>query len=475
MIVKIGAGGKSFKGLSEYLMHDPKARTEERVDWTHTHNLANDHVPSAVDEMLWTARNAELLKQEAGIRAGGRATESPVKEVSLNWSPEDKPTREHMIATSEEFLRHMNWHEHQTLMVAHNDKPYAHVHLMINVVHPETGLHLDDGFEKRRAQAWALEYERENGRIYCEQRLKDVLEREDAPTRPAWLAFQQHQQEFERDEKSLRDQSPILINEKIDGKITNIEEWKILKQLQKDERLEFFANGKSQFSELRKSVYREVREEFRERWSDIYENQRNGVDITELKAELVADQKAVLEERRDEACKELRETRNGLYRDLLDDQRDIRLDLRSRQEAGFENALFLQQVEERASDKAVAAAFRETANELTTHEEERNSEAASMPFSSRPERDSSGVKSGTAIGLGVGEGIGSGLVSLLDGLADGLVWSKPDPKPRRQETPAANDNHFAAAADDARKQQDRDKENADRDDWYRRQRSLSGE
>lgn len=475
MIVKIGAGGKSFKGLAEYLMHDPKARTEERVDWTHTHNLANDNVPSAVDEMLWTARNAELLKQEAGIRAGGRATEGPVKEVSLNWSPEDKPTREHMIATSEEFLRHMNWHEHQTLMVAHNDKPYAHVHLMINVVHPETGLHLDDGFEKRRAQAWALEYERENGRIYCEQRLKDVLEREDAPTRPAWLAFQQRQQEFERDEKSLQQQDAILNNEKIDGKITNFEEWKILKQLQKDERLEFFANGKSQFSELRKSVYREVREDFRERWSDIYESQRNGADITELKAELVADQKAVLEERRDEACKELRETRNGMYRDLLDDQRDIRLDLRSRQEAGFENTLFLQQVEERASDKAVAAAFRETANELTMREEERNSEAASMPFSSRPERDSSGMKSGTAIGLGVGEGIGSGLVSLLDGLADGLVWSKPDPKPRRQETPAANDNHFAAAADDARKQQTRDKENADRDDWYRRQRSLSGE
>jgi hypothetical protein len=69
MIVKIGIGGKSFKGLAEYLTDDPKARTDKRVDWTHTHNLANDHVPSAVDEMLWTARNAELLKQEAGIRA----------------------------------------------------------------------------------------------------------------------------------------------------------------------------------------------------------------------------------------------------------------------------------------------------------------------------------------------------------------------------------------------------------------------
>ena len=100
MIVRIGTGGKSFKGLSDYLTHDPKANTDKRVDWTHTHNLANDHVPSAVDEMYQTASNAELLKQEAGVRAGGRTTEAPVKEVSLNWYPGEKPTREHMIETS---------------------------------------------------------------------------------------------------------------------------------------------------------------------------------------------------------------------------------------------------------------------------------------------------------------------------------------------------------------------------------------
>ena len=474
MIVKIGAGGKSFKGLSEYLLHDPKARTEDRVAWTHTHNLANDHVPSAVDEMLWTARNAELLKQEAGIRAGGRITESAVKEVSLNWSPEDRPTREHMIATSEEFLRHMNWHEHQTLIVAHNDKPHAHVHLMINVVHPETGRHLDAGFERRRAQSWALEYERENDRIYCEQRLKNAEEREDAPTRPAWLAFKKQQEEFERAENTLQKQDGILNNEKIDPKIANFEEWKILKQLQKDERLEFFANGKSEFSELRKSVYREVKEEFRGRWSEIYENQRNGADITELKAELVADQKAVLGVRRDEACTELRESRNGIYRELLDDQRDIREALRSRQEAGFENALFLQQVEERTFGKDMPAAFRDAAEEITARQEERGSDLAPAQFG-RPDRDNSGMKSGAAIGTGIGEGVGLGVTSLMEGLVDGLVWSKPDPKPRRQQPEPANENQFAAAADDARKQQNREKENADRDDWYRKQRSLSGE
>jgi len=149
MIVRILSRGKSFKGLATYLTHDPKAKSDERVAWTHTLNLANDHVPSAVDEMLWTARNAEMLKQEAGIRAGGRATETPVKHLSLNWSPDDKPTREHMIATTQDFLRHMKWEEHQTVIVAHQDKEYSHVHLMLNSVHPETGLKLDDNYDFR--------------------------------------------------------------------------------------------------------------------------------------------------------------------------------------------------------------------------------------------------------------------------------------------------------------------------------------
>ena len=122
MIIRILSSGKSFTGAANYLTHDPEAQTDERVAWTHTLNLANDHVPSAVDEMLWTARNAELLKQEAGIRAGGRATENPVKHLSLNWSPEDHPTREHMIESTEEFLRHMKWQEHQALLVFHSDK-----------------------------------------------------------------------------------------------------------------------------------------------------------------------------------------------------------------------------------------------------------------------------------------------------------------------------------------------------------------
>ncbi len=475
MIVKILSRGKSFKGLATYLTHDPNEKSAERVSWTHTHNLANDHVPSAVDEMLWTARNAELLKQEAGIRAGGRATENAVKHLSLNWAPDETPTRAHMIETAEDFLRHMQWQEHQALLVAHDDK-HPHVHVMLNVVHPETGLRLNDDFERRRAQAWALDYEREQGRIYCEQRLQNVEEREDAPTRPAWMAFKENQRKFENEEKALLEQAVDFSENAENPRNKNSAEWKRLKEMQRAERQEFFADGKAAFSELRLSIYRETREEFRERWGDFYAAQKNGADsdtLVKMKAELIAEQKTTLETSRDEACQELRESRNSQYRELLDDQREARLGLRWRQEAGLDNAHFLQQVEDRNTDRDIAAAptFRDAANEVAARQEEDAWHADDYAFTGSPRDNRSGMKSGADISANVGGGIGMGLLSFIGGIADGMVGATPEPKPRRAEPDAPRPNMFDTAFEEARQRQQQEREEADRE-WSRKQRSY---
>jgi Relaxase/Mobilisation nuclease domain len=368
MIVKISPSGTSFKGFSTYLTHDPKANTQDRVAWTRTHNLANDHVPSAVDEMVWTARNAELLKHEAGIRAGGRATESPVKDVSLNWSPEDKPTPEHMIQKSEEFMRHMGWHEHQVIMVAHNDKPHAHVHLMINAVHPETGRHLDDSFERRRAQEWALQYEREHERIYCEQRLKNPEDREKNMPRNMWMAFKANEQEFSRAEEILADNSPEIPENPKNA------EWKILKEFQRDERTEFVSRGKSEFSDLRNSIYREVKDEFRERWAEYYEKRRQEADpefLTWLKSEIVAERNAAFEPRRDAAFAELRQSRDLEYRGLLNNQKEARADLRWHQETGLDTSDFFTSLRaDREARPDITEAYREAALETASRQPE---------------------------------------------------------------------------------------------------------
>ena len=473
MIPKIQTRGKSFKGLATYLTHDPKAETSKRVAWTHTLNLAHDDVLSAVNSMLWTARAAELLKQEAGIRAGGRETESAVKHVSLNWSPEEKPTQAQMIDATQDFLRHMKWNEHQALLVAHNDKPYAHVHIMLNAVHPETGLRINESFEQRRAQAWALEYERENGRIYCEQRLLSPNEREDSPTRPAWMAFKENEKKFERDEKMLHENSPNLGDEKNIDKIGNSAEWKMLKEIQRRERQGFFAEGKLAFSELRRGIHREVREEFRERWADLYASQKKGGDDVALattKAELIAEQKAVLEARRDEACEELRQSRDKLYRGLLDDQQDIRHSLRARQEAGLDNGHFLQLIESRDQHKPMMEIFGEAKEHLTAREE--GERADPTAFTGSPRHERAGMKSGTDIGASLATGLGFGLLSLFGGIADGLVAAKPDPKPRWRASEPVGPTLFDVAAEDARKRQQQPEPSRDEEEWRKRQRSY---
>ena len=466
MIVKILSNGKSFKGLSDYLTHDPGTESANRVGFTHTLNLANDHVPSAVDEMLWTARNAELLKQEAGIRAGGRATEKPVKHVSLNWAPGETPTREHMIATSEGFLRHMGWQDHQTVLVAHTDKEHSHLHLMVNVVHPENGLRLDDNFERRRAQAWALDYERENGMIYCGQRLRRPGERENAPTRDAWMALQAQQKEFERDEKSRRAMPENTGDGAENLKNIHAEEWKKLKALQRGEREQFFADGKSVFSEMRSSIYREVRDEYRGRWSDYYTTREAGTDLEALssqKAALLAEQKATLAARRDEACAGLRVTRDGFYRGLLDSQRDTRRDLTARQAAGDSNMHFLKAVEANAG--GASAGFRVAASEATQRESVPAREVESFENEAEGERI---VAPARDIGARAGFGLGAGLFKLfVGGLLDFTNEGSPG-KARQHESEA---DVFAAAAEEAGKRLGRERQEKEDREWREREKS----
>jgi hypothetical protein len=229
-------------------------------------------------------------------------------------------------------------------------------------------LRLNDDFERRRAQAWALEYEREQGKVYCEQRLKNADEREKSPPRNIWMEFQKNQKEFERDEELLREYSDIP---EYSPQNRKKEEWKILKEFQKDERLQFFADGKVQFSELRSSIYREVREEFRERWADYYIARKNGTEgdcdiLANVKSQLIAEQKAALEPRRDAACAELKATRELEYRELLDDQRALRAEFGWRLETGLDNASFFHKLAARRSrPEETRLAFRDASNEAT--------------------------------------------------------------------------------------------------------------
>jgi len=272
MVPNIAKSGSSFRGAGKYYLHDKAAErdgerkpdTHERVAFTATRNCVNDDPHRAIDEMWATAAAQTELKRAAGLSLGGRKCTDPVKTISLSWHPSETPTPEQMIAAADSYLTRMGWNEHQALYVGHNDTAHPHIHIILNRVHPETGRVLDDRKDYRRAQEWALDYEKEHGRIFCEKRLdyeRAPHERQHAHandniphdvillTRPQEQQFQQSEMSREALDRLERD---------------------LLKADQRAEREAWFADGAKLFKDTRNAVWREVKEDYREDWKQFY-------------------------------------------------------------------------------------------------------------------------------------------------------------------------------------------------------------
>jgi len=494
MIVKILQTGRSFKGLADYLTHDPKARTAERVAWTHSLNCANDDALSVVHEMYTTFCQADLLKEEAGIRAGGRALDRAVKHLSLNWHPDEPaPSREEMIAATESLLERLDWNEHQAFLVAHSDKEHPHVHVMLNAVHPETGLKLNDSLEKRKVQEWALEYEREHGNILCRERLVNVEEREPSPNRQIWKKLKESEREFEQDEQR-RAYSSNYLDREDQRTVTNAEEWRLLKPQQREEREAFIAGGKEAYREVRNEVFREVREQFREEWAQFFAAKRAGLNaerLAEIKADLLEHQNMVLDERRNEACAALRKERDAEQAAMLLDHKQERRELTARQELGLSSPYLLDQTypvqsREPEANRADAGdeageherAFRSAADETCEQpelrpQEEGLPEPIGITAAENP-RARDGVNAIGDLGGGVIEALSVIAERLLDGFFGGKPAAansnephKTAPEPKRE----ANDNSLARAVDAAaRRTEQEESDRRAREFWQERER-----
>lgn len=177
MIPRITAGGRSFKGAARYYLHDKGKPSRERVAWTETINLMTDDPDKAWKVMAWTAKEQERLKEGSGQRMTGRKLEKPVLAFSLSWHPEEKPEREHMLDTARKSIRVLNLEEHEAMIIAHSDEPQQHVHVLINRVHPVTGLVGGMGNSKRKLSDFARAYEQEHGKVYCQQREENYRKR----------------------------------------------------------------------------------------------------------------------------------------------------------------------------------------------------------------------------------------------------------------------------------------------------------
>ena len=171
MIPREAKRGRSFLGAGLYCLHDKEAQTSERVAFTHTENLPTDNPDTALRVMASTAMDAPALKQAAGVKRAGGRSEKSVYCFSLSWHPEEQPKKWDMVAAGRQALAALGLIEHETLMVSHKDEAHPHLHLIVNVINPNDGRASSLNFSKRKLSEWAEEYEREHGKIYCQQRV----------------------------------------------------------------------------------------------------------------------------------------------------------------------------------------------------------------------------------------------------------------------------------------------------------------
>jgi Relaxase/Mobilisation nuclease domain len=360
--------GSSFRGTALYYLHDKRREGEalrlshERVDWTVTRNTAHDDPHEAFAEMIAVARDQDRLKIEAGVRLSGRDCDDPVMTISLSWHPSEKPGKEQMVEAADSYLRHMGWEEHQAVYIPHNDRPHAHVHIVLNRIHPETGRVLDDAFSKNRSQEWAQEH----GRIWCEERVGKDYSRADG-REPDGMPH-----DFATDARET--QRPYMEREEAQ-QTQDQRERADLAEHHRVEREAFFETRHAQFREARQAAYREVRAEYKPRWVRHFQDadrqlqdartdgaalalralrcardgdfagareafaersdllRSAGQDIAAERRELRAEQRSDTRERQDQACKEVYEDRAQAFRDIKSRQKGERTELKELQAA----------------------------------------------------------------------------------------------------------------------------------------------
>lgn len=183
MVPVLTEGGRSFKGAALYYLHDKRREgeaarlTDERVAWTQTVNLPTDDADRGWRMMATTAMKADELKAAAGVKATGRKLTKPALAYSLSWHPDEKPSQAEQIETARETLKLLGLSEHQALIVAHNDEPHAHVHVIVNRVHPSEGKAATLSKSKLILSEWAQAYEQKRGQVLCPKRAENNAKR----------------------------------------------------------------------------------------------------------------------------------------------------------------------------------------------------------------------------------------------------------------------------------------------------------
>jgi Relaxase/Mobilisation nuclease domain len=126
MMWSVLSRGTRFDWFAAYLVRPERDTGQERVAWTAVRNLPSEDPALAAAFMSATAAMS--------IRS-----QRPVYTVVVSFAPEDPVDRAVMERVADRVLERLGLAEHQALFVAHRDRPHPHFHIVVNLVHPETG------------------------------------------------------------------------------------------------------------------------------------------------------------------------------------------------------------------------------------------------------------------------------------------------------------------------------------------------
>ena len=123
-------GKSSFKSLQKYMEErdviDPE--TGEVIGW---------EKDSVAVQTNCLDRDTAWREMLAVADMNGRVKD-PVYHVTLNWQEGENPTDEQAFEAARKAMKAIGMEDHQYVAAVHRDTDNAHVHLMVNRVHPDT-------------------------------------------------------------------------------------------------------------------------------------------------------------------------------------------------------------------------------------------------------------------------------------------------------------------------------------------------
>jgi hypothetical protein len=175
VIVQVYDLGTGFKGAVLYLLHGHLDNLDpDRVDWIETRNLPTDDPLAASRIMAATARDR-------------RTKQKPVYHFSISFDYNDPADRALMLRVADRLLHDLKMQGYQVIMIAHRDRAHAHLHLVVNRIHPEELTVWSNWNDYRRIERSLRAQEAELGLRVVPGFLAPVFDEDGKRLRPAQL------------------------------------------------------------------------------------------------------------------------------------------------------------------------------------------------------------------------------------------------------------------------------------------------